>query len=159
MDAAKRDLMRMLSMRPASSARLLQKLADKGHSTEVAAAALARMQELGLQDDEEYAEIYTRSKWRQSKWGPARIKMELKAQGLPRGAISKGLKSVFDSEDPSDSGINGDFLALLLQESEKQVKLTVSMPKETRRRRIIGWLQRRGHGWDTIRWVVDALEL
>ena len=46
----------------------------------------------------------------------------------------------------------------LLQSARRQHQLTVGLPAEARKRRIVGWLQRRGHPWDIVSRVVRRLE-
>jgi hypothetical protein len=47
----------------------------------------------------------------------------------------------------------------LLAVAARQAELSKGMPAPTRRRRLVGWLQRRGHGWGTVAAVLDALAL
>mmetsp|Transcript_31952 Transcript_31952/g.75915 ORF Transcript_31952/g.75915 Transcript_31952/m.75915 type:complete len:173 (+) Transcript_31952:278-796(+) len=86
-EEAKIAMMRILSRRPASSSELLDKVYKKGYSEEAALAALGRLQELELQSDSEYAEIFARSKWRQSVWAPRRIRKELRTRGLDEEVV------------------------------------------------------------------------
>lgn len=47
----------------------------------------------------------------------------------------------------------------LLETAQRQAHLTKGMPSETRRRRMVGWLQRRGHSWDTISSLLREMAL
>ena len=49
----------------------------------------------GLQSDADFAEVFARSKWRQSRWAPSRIRMELVKRGVAKQHIEAGLESVF----------------------------------------------------------------
>jgi hypothetical protein len=60
-------------MRAHSRKELKQRLVEKGYALEAARRALDRLQEVGLQSDAEFAEVFARSKWRQSKWSAGKI--------------------------------------------------------------------------------------
>ncbi len=47
----------------------------------------------------------------------------------------------------------------LLASAQRQAQLTRGFPLETRRRRLVSWLQRRGHSWDTISAILRQLTL
>ena len=47
----------------------------------------------------------------------------------------------------------------LLGSARRQAEASVTLPIEARRRRLVGWLQRRGHDWDTISRVLALLQL
>jgi hypothetical protein len=49
--------------------------------------------------------------------------------------------------------------AHLLAAAARQAELSRGAPAPARRRRLVGWLQRRGHGWGTVAAVLDALAL
>ncbi len=45
----------------------------------------------------------------------------------------------------------------LVDSAQRQIHLTRGSPLETRRRRLVAWLQRRGHSWDTISAILKEL--
>ena len=47
----------------------------------------------------------------------------------------------------------------LLAAAQRQAQLTKGLPMETRRRRLVAWLQRRGHGWGTVSALLRELTL
>lgn len=47
----------------------------------------------------------------------------------------------------------------LLEEAEKRAAHTEHLPPATRRRRLVGWLQRTGHPWAVVRDILEALEM
>lgn len=47
----------------------------------------------------------------------------------------------------------------LLGSARRQADFTAGLPIEARRRRLVGWLQRRGHDWETITRVLALLQL
>ncbi|KAK9846645.1 hypothetical protein WJX81_008289 [Elliptochloris bilobata] len=96
-DNAKASAAASLSYRPHSRAELKLKLRDKGFDSALAARALDRLEELGMLSDAQFAETFARSKWRQARWAPSRIRMELLRRGLAKADIETGLHAVFGS--------------------------------------------------------------
>ena len=47
----------------------------------------------------------------------------------------------------------------LLAAAQRQAAQTRGMPLETRRRRMVAWLQRRGHSWGTVSALLKQLAL
>jgi len=74
LEEAKGAALRLLSLRSHSRKEIQNKLLERGHDFEPALGAIDRLQEVGLQSDKEFAEAFARSKWRQVKWGPSKIK-------------------------------------------------------------------------------------
>ena len=87
---AKAAALKLLGMRPHSARELRDKLADRGHAAGATRSALERLQLAGLQSDAEFAEVYARSKWRQSKWGPRKIGMVRGAEEGAREGMEQG---------------------------------------------------------------------
>jgi len=46
----------------------------------------------------------------------------------------------------------------LLQATRRQYQLTAGLPGEARKRRLVGWLQRRGHAWEDISKLLQLVE-
>ena len=74
MERAKSSALKLLSQRSHSRKELITKLEEREHQFDAVARALDRLSEVGLQSDQEFAEVFTRSKWRQAKWAPSKIK-------------------------------------------------------------------------------------
>lgn len=47
----------------------------------------------------------------------------------------------------------------LVGSAQRQAHLTRGFPAETRRRRLVAWLQRRGHSWDTVSAILKELSM
>ncbi|EIE24818.1 hypothetical protein COCSUDRAFT_62226 [Coccomyxa subellipsoidea C-169] len=171
-EACKASAAGSLAFRPHSRSELATKLVDKGYDKATIDRALSRLQELGLQSDVDFVTIFARSKWRQSRWAPSRIRIELVRKGVNKKDIEHGLREVFGTdshklhmhtedleEDEDGMGESHRLDLQLLETAQRQAHLTKGMPSETRRRRMVGWLQRRGHSWDTISSVLSELAL
>lgn len=81
-EKAKSAALRLLGKRSHSRYELTQKLLKYGYQHEAITPALDRLAHVGLQSDIEFAEIFARSKWRQAKWGPSRLKMVIECSIL-----------------------------------------------------------------------------
>jgi SOS response regulatory protein OraA/RecX len=182
-DRAKSQVLRFLNYKPRTRSELRKKLIDdKLYDPDVADEALDLVQEAGVQSDVDYAEQFGRMKWRTSKWAPAQIRSELKRKGMDERDAREGLSRVFgdDVNAVGESGgyvrrgtvfevrqearamgtesADGDKSYELFLASRKRWALTDGMDSEKRRRRLIGWLQRRGHAFSLIQRIVDSLE-
>ena len=182
-DRAKSQVLRFLNYKPRTRSELRTKLIDdKLYDPDVADEALDLLQEAGVQSDVDYAEQFGRMKWRTSKWAPAQIRTELKRKGMDERDAREGLSRVF-GDDVNAVGESGGYVRRgtvfevrqearamgtesadddksyeLFLASRKRWALTDGMDSEKRRRRLIGWLQRRGHAFSLIQRIVDSLE-
>ena len=87
---ARKKAMDYLARREYGRAELVQKLAGAGFDAEVAAAAVVRLVEDGLQSDARYVEAFVQSRIGQGK-GPERIRAELRGRRLDDAAIEQCL--------------------------------------------------------------------
>lgn len=81
---------RFLSRREYGEEELFSRLLQKGFSEPEAREALQRCQDLGLQNDERFAEVVCRTRIRQG-YGPARIERDLKQKGIDHQLIKRVL--------------------------------------------------------------------
>ena len=179
---ARQAAARLLSYRIRTAAELRERLGEKGFSEAEADATVLELQEAGLQCDAEFAAAFVRTKWRASQWSPRRLAGELRRRGLGQGDIDRGLGEVFgderdlnaralqeameegseDAEGAEGLGIGlGGLLAErpdpeleLLEAARGRVRQMGGAPREAKRRRLSGWLQRRGYSWDVIKVVL-----
>ena len=130
------------------------------------------MSEVGLQSDAEFADVFARSKWRQVKWAPMKIKQELTRRGIAPDLATEAIESVFGPDGLSMRRYMEEELAeeelgtwtpapapesALLVAARRQYQLTAGLSTEARKRRILGWLQRRGHSWEVVSRVMKWL--
>lgn len=162
LEAATVTAARILGRRPAPDNELDTKLREKGFHPNTVEQAIRRVKELGLQSNAEYAEVFIRSKWRQSRWGPTRLKRELCLRGLGQKDIEAGMIAVFgDSRGPvfQEDESPTEFFQELVEKSRRHISASKHLPLQTRRRRMVGWLQRRGYDWDVVSRVLVELGL
>ncbi len=145
---AREAAFRLLAVRARSASELRQRLRQKRFEPELIDRVIAYLQDKGYQSDEEFARLYAREKWNNSGWGPARVSRELRAKG-----IAPELTDQVADETYADA----DLVEAILPFAQKRWRSTEGLPAETRRRRLVGFLQRRGYDWETINRVLDRV--
>lgn len=86
MTKAFESAVRLLSRREHGAMELCEKLKQKGFNRTEVQDALARCQELDLQNDQRFVENYSRSRIRQG-YGPLKIQQELSTKGVDKELI------------------------------------------------------------------------
>jgi regulatory protein len=134
-DVARQIVLRQLAMAPRSRAQLGQKLAQRGCPADVAAAVLDRMTEVGLVDDEAYAQMLVRSQ--QAGRGLAKLALarELRTKGIEDDLADEALASISE-EDERDRA-----RALV----DKKLRAMHGLGIEVQTRRLAGMLARKGY--------------
>ncbi len=127
----------LLSIRSHSQKELVGKLRRK-YSQETAEAVAQKAAELGLIDDETFAEMYAKELIERKKYGISRVRNELRLKGISSHTIESVLFSL--DIDSKESIIN-------LVERKYSHKLA----DEKGRRQVIAALQRRGFSYSDIK--------
>ena len=133
---------RSLTRRDHSEAELSRKLRDKGFAVEDIETAIGKLKGMGYLDDRRFAERWAESAIRNGRGYGPRVRIELRRRGIPDGMI-------------------GDVLARLEADCSELEALAAIMGRkfsgfdpagadDRERRRIIGYLQRRGFSLATI---------
>lgn len=148
---ARAIVLRQLSMAPRSRSQLERKLRQRGCDDDVAARVLDRFTEVGLVDDEAYAQMLVRSK--QSGKGLARkaLAHELRKQGIDQEIADEALGQVGA----------GDERARAERLVEKKLRTMRGLDHAVQSRRLAGMLARKGYSgeiaWPVIRDAIDGL--
>ncbi|XP_075494377.1 uncharacterized protein LOC142531972 [Primulina tabacum] len=153
----------LLASRAFTSLELKKKLQRKRFPLEIVDALIVDFQSRGLINDCLYAETFARSRWSSSSWGPRRIKQELFKKGVNDVDAEKAIKLVFENDGTSedqDSGLAMSKLSIdqLFVQASKQWMRSHAIPRETRKSRIIRWLQYRGYSWSVVKFILKKLE-
>ncbi|MHA3705083.1 regulatory protein RecX [Jatrophihabitans sp. YIM 134969] len=127
--------LRLLEARPRSRRELADALARKGAPDDVAERVLDRFTEVGLVDDAEYARMITASRVRERGLARRAVAAELRRRGV--GDVETGAAlATIDPDEESDAAFR---LAARRQRS------IASLPADVQRRRLVGYLGRRGY--------------
>lgn len=172
LDEVYRGALNFLSYRPRSAREVEMRLRKKGHAPEHIESVMERLRHAGFVDDMEFARFWINSRMSFSPRGARLLRSELRQKGVPQNvvdeilreheasqkqrqqeaeevaALSSNAGEVGDeSEDEPVPGTDvGDALAL----ARKRMRTYSSLDPQTARRRLSGFLARRGYGYDTI---------
>jgi regulatory protein len=141
--------MMMLAARGRASGELKRLLVRKGEEPHVVGVVIERLTAAGFLDDDAFARQFTRSK---STTGISRrrIEQELTRKGVERGLATAAVTETFAEEHVDES-------AAIQLAAEKKLRTLGRVDDATRRRRLYGYLARRGFDADAIRETVDRL--
>jgi regulatory protein len=135
LEAAFRTVLRCLELRAYARNDLGRRLVRKGHPRQAVEAALERAVGLGLLDDAAYARNYVQTRAARGR-GPLRLTRDLMAMGVARSLIDSALAA----EWPEGS----DRSSMPLVLATKRAAQLGGLPRQTKRRRVLAYLARRG---------------
>ncbi|KAK4355140.1 hypothetical protein RND71_024111 [Anisodus tanguticus] len=145
---------------------LKKKLLGRKFTLNVVNTVITDFHTRGLINDGLYAEMFSRSRWSSSSWGPRRIKQALIKKGVSKVDTDNAIKMVFKNDEAGgeqESGESGLAMSkpsmdqLFVQASKQWLK-GQSVPREKRKARIIRWLQYRGFDWGVVSSILKKLE-
>jgi len=134
-DVARQIVLRQLAMAPRSRAQLEQKLAQRDCPADVAAAVLDRMTEVGLVDDEAYAQMLVRSQHAGRGLAKRALARELRTKGIEDDLAQAALASIPDA-------VERDRARELV---DKKLRAMHGLGIAVQTRRLAGMLARKGY--------------
>lgn len=137
----------LLSFRARSESELERRLLCAGHSSFATASALGRCRELGYLDDHAFALAHVRDRLRLRPKGRRALRSELFRKGIDADLAEAAIDEAFE-----ESGLDEADLARRL--ARKRVKALMNLEPEVARRRLGGYLTRRGFPPPVVRGVV-----
>lgn len=149
-EAAKNSALNTLSMVAKTRSELTDKLTGKGFPDDVIAEALDRLGEVGLVDDTAFARSYVSSRHDARGLAGSAIKRELARKGIDAETIDAALEDIDRDAETARAR------ALV----EKKAPSTRNLPRDTRVRRLVGMLARKGYSpsiaFPVIKEILDA---
>ncbi len=145
---AKNAAYRCLTYRPRSRAEVEEKLREKEFAPSIIRVVLDDLDRLGYIDDEKFAAQWASARVRLRGFGRRRIEQELRTKGIARDTIRVALSGVF--EDSSEAEV-------ARREAEKKLKGLARFEPGTRRRRLAGFLERKGFSFGVIRSILRTI--
>lgn len=139
--------LRKLTAQARTRQELDQALQKKNVPDEVVAAVLDRLEEVGLVDDEAFAQSWVESRQQRRHLSRSALRRELQAKGVHREHVEAALTSI---------DADGE-LAAARDLAGKKDRATRGLDPLVRRRRIAGVLARRGFGAGIITTVLADL--
>lgn len=140
----------LLSARAYSAKELRRKLIQKEVPAEEADGVVERLIEAGLLDDAKYAASYARSKMLGSGASARRIKQELGRKGIRGELAGQAVEQVIADEEI-------DTRAVVERVARKKLTSMGDLEPLVLRRRLYGFLARKGYDVDEIQSVMQTL--
>ena len=134
-DVARSICLRLLTARAHSRAELRSALAARAVPEQAAEKVLDRLAEVGLVDDQAYADAYVLSRQRDRGLAVREISRQLRDKGLDEAVIATAVGTV-TSETEAEAARQ-----LVLRKLRSMARLT----PEVKRRRLVGMLARKGY--------------
>ncbi|UFS71835.1 recombination regulator RecX [Geomonas sp. RF6] len=128
--------LRALALRDHSETELRRKLSAKRFGAEEIEAALSRLRELSYLDDRRFARTFAESAMRNGRGFGAKLSQDLSRRGITPATIAEVLEELSGEFDERES------LAELLERKFPRFEAATATEKE--KRRVVGYLQRRG---------------
>lgn len=144
---AREAALRLLSYRPRTESELRLRLLRKQVPAHVADACLTELRERGLLDDSSFAEVFARDRVRFNPRGSRRVVQELRGRGVDAETAGAAVEGIMREEELDDLE--------LARAAAKRWRPRAGEEPERARRRLTGFLARRGFAADTVRQVVE----
>ncbi len=149
-EAAHQVALRLLTHRARSVSEMLRQLRLKGHDPSAAAQAVGRLDAKGLLNDLEFARHFARVRSAKGH-GPPRLITDLLARGVDKRIAERAVHETIEEEEV-------DPLEQARALAEKRSGQLGDLPPETKRRRLLAYLGRRGfRGYEVDEMVREVL--
>ena len=132
----------LLSYRPRSEKEMRRRLGRRGIDLRLIAETVARLKERGYLDDEAFARFWTETREATSPRAQRLIAQELRAQGVATETAAAATASVSDEE-------------AAYRAAGRRLNAVRDLDYETFRRRLGGFLVRRGFSYEVARHTMD----
>jgi len=107
-------------------------------------AVIDRLVQAGLLDDDSFAQYWVENRELFRPRGPRSLRFELRRKGVPDPVIDEAIEDIDESESA-------------YRAAREQARRMSHLPYQVFCRRLGGFLQRRGFGYDVVRETVDRL--
>jgi regulatory protein len=143
--AAKQVATRQLAYRPRSTSELRQTLHQRGFSDPIIDQVIDRFVALGYLDDADFARRWIQTREQLSPRGSRLLKQELRQKGIEP-----------EMADEAIAEADVDDVDAAMRIAERRVSKMTGLDRDTQRRRLAGFLERRGFSYEVIRTVDRA---
>jgi len=150
LQSAKDLALRYIETQPRSRSEVERRLARAGVDPDVVEQAVADLERAGVIDDERLSQDWVESRSRAKKLGRVRLESELRRKGMNQEHIRAAVSGIDDQVELSAA------IELARSRFIPVTDLT-SQERAAQRRRLAGYLARRGYGWQIIEQVFAEL--
>jgi len=145
---AKDYAFKLLSYRPRSIKEIRNRLKKKDYSLKVISEVIKSLKRLKFLNDREFAKIWVENRIRTKPMGRYRLYQELIQKGIDRDLIEKTLNDYQEEEE----------IKLARELAQRKLKRSYqNLDEVTTKRRLYGFLQRRGFSYDTIQEILKEI--
>jgi regulatory protein len=148
---AREASLNLLSYRPRTARELERRLRRKQFPEGVAESTVEELVDKGLVDDSAFAESFVRDRVRLRPRGRRRLVQELRAKGVDAETAEAAVGEVMETEEVSE-------LELAREAVARWTRRPGEDPQRARRR-LYSFLARRGFGGETVRRILEEVEL
>lgn len=144
---AREMALHLLALRARSEHEIRQRLRQRAFPAEAIDVCIAYLRERALLDDAEFARAFTRDRIRLRGSGPLRISAELRARGIEHAIVEQVISEAFHELEQSE-------IELARAASDRFAR----RPGESvarQRRRLSGFLARRGFSGETVAQIIE----
>jgi len=145
---AKNTAYRYLTIRPRSRVEVERKLQDREFPPDIVSSVIDHLIKLGYLNDEQFARQWAASRVRSRGFGRRRLEQELRSKGVSRDTIKETLGALF--EDGSEAEV-------ARKEADKKLRTLTRFEPGVRRRRLAGFLERKGFSSEIIRTILRTV--
>lgn len=153
---AREAALRLLAHRPRSRNELAGRLGRRDLPGHVIRACLDRLEDQGLVDDPAFARAWVRDRLRLKPRGRNALLSELRRKGVAAAVAREAVDEVFRDEEVQDAGLAVEAALAWLRRQGPRIRTALREPpfsdaREKARRRLLGYLARRGfRGGDAV---------
>ena len=137
-----------MGQRRQSESELRRKLGQKEYGDAIVEEVVTDLRRLGYADDAKFAEVAAGDGVRLKKHGPQRTRSELMAKGIDAAVAEAATAAAYEDVDQKQMAV---------ELARKKAPSLGRLDPEAARRRLIGFLQRRGFDFDTVRHAVEKV--
>ena len=141
---AKNHALELLSSQSYSKSQMIYQLGQKGFGAAAIDITLEDLEQLGHIKDENFAKKWITRRQRSKPKGKKVLEHELTSQSIDKTTVDRVLAGIHDAEETD----------IALQLAQKQAKRYQSLAPEVAKRRLHGFLLRRGFDYETIQSVI-----
>jgi regulatory protein len=145
---AKNTAYRYLTIRPRSRVEVERKLQDREFPSDIVSSVIDHLIKLGYLNDEQFARQWAASRVRSRGFGRRRIAQELRTKGISPDLIRETLGALFEESAEAD---------IARKEADKKLRTLARFEPEVRRRRLAGFLERKGFSSEIIRTILRTV--
>jgi regulatory protein len=145
---AKNTAYRYLTIRPRSRVEVERKLQEREFPPDIISSVIDHLIKLGYLNDEQFARQWAASRVRSRGLGRRRLEQELRSKGVSRDTIKETLGTLFE---------DGSEVEVARKEADKKLRTLIRFETVVRRRRLAGFLERKGFSSEIIRTILRTV--